>query len=282
MTAPLAPEWIESLDAETALALLVWQREMGVDEAICDAPLNRYDAPVRLAEPVAPAPPAPPGDEAVAAPLSTPMAASGFLTEGGDALAQARRLAEGAADLEALAQAMRDFDGLEIKRGARNFVFADGNPKAQVMIVGEAPGQEEDARGLPFVGKAGQLLDRMFAAIGLSRGAPDAQAALYITNVLPWRPPGNRKPEPAEIALMVPFLTRHIDLIAPDLIVAMGNTPCQALLEASGILRLRGNWAEAAGRPVMPMTHPAYLLRNPAAKREAWADLLAVQARLRR
>lgn len=279
MNAPLAPEWIESLDAETALALLVWQREMGVDEAICDAPLNRYDAPVRLAEPVAPAPTVIAAADAEA----PPMAAPALIPDraGGDALAQARRLAEGAADLAALAQAMRDFDGLEIKRGARNFVFADGNPKARVMIVGEAPGQEEDARGLPFVGKAGQLLDRMFAAIGLSRGAPDAQAALYITNVLPWRPPGNRKPEPAEIALMVPFLTRHIDLIAPDLIVAMGNTPCQALLEASGILRLRGNWAEAAGRPVMPMTHPAYLLRNPAAKREAWADLLAVQARLR-
>ncbi|MFB2531675.1 uracil-DNA glycosylase [Paracoccus sp. p3-h83] len=254
-----------ALDADTAAAMLIWQREWGVDEPICDAPVNRYDTPRKLPEAAPP-------------PVETPA----LLPEtGADPVELARAAATAAPDLAALAQAMRDFDPMELRQGARNFVFADGNPQARVMIVGEAPGAEEDARGLPFVGKAGQLLDRMFAAIGLSRAAPDAQAALYITNVLCWRPPGNRKPEAAEIAMMLPFLERHIDLIGPDLVVMMGNTPCQALLGQSGILRLRGTWATVAGRPAMPMTHPAYLLRNPAAKREAWADLLAIQARLR-
>lgn len=271
MATPLAPEWIESLDADTALALLVWQREMGVDEAICDAPVNRYEATRKLAEDMAPPVPATPA----AAPAALPDAAAA------DPVAEARRQAEAARDLAALAEAMRGFEAMELRHGARNFVFADGNPAARVMIVGEAPGQEEDARGLPFVGRAGQLLDRMFDAIGLSRTTPDARAALYITNVLTWRPPGNRKPEAPEIAMMVPFLLRHIELAAPEVVVMMGNTPCQALLGQTGILRLRGTWADVAGRPALAMTHPAYLLRNPAAKREAWADLLSLQSRLR-
>jgi DNA polymerase len=130
------------------------------------------------------------------------------------------------------------------------------------------------------VGKAGQLLDRMFAAIGLSRTAPAPDNAIYITNVLPWRPPANRTPEPAEIAMMLPFLKRHVELAAPDLLVLMGNTPCQAVLGRQGILRLRGQWAEGFGLPVMPMTHPAYLLRQGPAKRDAWSDLLEISARL--
>ena len=149
------------------------------------------------------------------------------------------------------------------------------------MIIGEAPGREEDLEARPFVGRAGQLLDRMLSAIGLSRTAHHADEPAYITNVLPWRPPSNRDPEPAEIAMMLPFLARHVKLVNPDLIVLMGNTPCSAALGKRGILRLRGNWAEAFGKPAMPMTHPAYLLRNPAAKREAWADLLDIKARLK-
>ena len=121
----------------------------------------------------------------------------------------------------------------------------------------------------------------MFAAIGLSRTSPDAESALYITNVMPWRPPGNRDPEPAEIAMMRPFVERHIALIDPAVIVVMGNTPLDALTGKRGILRARGTWVEALGKPLLPMTHPAYLLRNPGAKREAWADLLSLQARLR-
>jgi len=150
-----------------------------------------------------------------------------------------------------------------------------------VMIIGEAPGRDEDRAGRPFVGRAGQLLDRMFAAIGMARDAPDPGRALYITNILPWRPPQNRKPERAEIAMLMPFIERHVALAAPEVIVLMGNTPCAGLLGREGITRLRGQWMRALERPVMPMFHPAYLLRNPAAKREAWADLLALQDQLR-
>lgn len=260
------PTWRDvALDAATALALLEWQREMGVDEAILDAPLDRFAESIR--QPAAAADPAP-----VAAPTLPPAA--------GGLAGQAEALAARAGTLAALAEAQAGFDGLEIRRGARNFVFADGNPAARVMVIGEAPGEDEDREGRPFVGRAGQLLDQMFAAIGLSRSAEDAAAALYITNILPWRPPGNRRPEPEEIAAMLPFVARHVALAAPEFVVLMGNTPCQAALGRQGILRLRGQWTEAFGRPALPMTHPAYLLRTPVAKREAWADLLSLKARL--
>jgi DNA polymerase len=146
------------------------------------------------------------------------------------------------------------------------------------MIVGEAPGRDEDRAGKPFVGRAGQLLDRMFGAIDMGRA--NADAPIYITNVLPWRPPQNRDPKPEEIAMMRPFLLRHIALAKPEVLVAVGNHACQALLNKRGITRLRGQWAEAAGLPVIPMFHPAYLLRNTDAKREAWADLLSLKGRL--
>jgi DNA polymerase len=198
-----------------------------------------------------------------------------------DPVAVARQAASSASDLESLAAIQSAYEHCEIRKGARNFVFADGNPEARVMILGEAPGRDEDREGRPFVGRAGQLLDRMFTAIGLARTAHHADEALYITNVMPWRPPQNRDPDPAEIAMMLPFVTRHVDFVNPDIIVLMGNTPCAAALGKRGILRLRGHWTEAFGRPAMPMTHPAYLLRNPAAKREAWADLLEIKARLK-
>ena len=253
------------LDAETALALLDWQLEMGVDVPVMDAPVDRFDLPARSAPAAAPPPPV-------------------LELSGGDDLAprvaEAEALAQAAGSLDALAAAQEAFDGIELKKGARNFCFADGNPKARVLILGEAPGDEEDRQGRPFVGRAGQLLDRMFAAIGLARDAVDAERAIYIVNVLTWRPPGNRDPSPDEIAVSLPFLRRHIDLADPDLIVLMGNIPCQAALEKRGILRLRGQWVQAFGRPALPMAHPAYLLRNPAAKREAWGDLLSLAERL--
>ena len=251
------------LDAETALALLEWQREMGVDEPIGDAPVDRYAEPLR-----------PPGAAPGPAPAAPPPPAAEPL------LGQAQAMAARARTLAELSEIQSGFEGLEIRRGARNFVFADGHPSARVMILGEAPGEEEDRQGRPFVGRAGQLLDRMFEAIGLSRDAVDAERALYITNVLPWRPPGNRRPEQAEIDAMLPFVARHVELASPDILVLMGNTPCKAALGRDGILRLRGHWTEAFGRPALPMTHPAYLLRNPVAKREAWADLLSLSARL--
>ncbi|MBP8932532.1 MAG: uracil-DNA glycosylase [Paracoccus sp.] len=256
-----------ALDAETALALLQWQAEMGADEPCLDAAIDRYDLPDRaeIASAVKPA---------------AQTAAPKPRDEAEDLTARAEAMAGAAASLTALAEAQEAFDGIELRKGARNFCFADGNPAARVMIVGEAPGEEEDRVGRPFVGRAGQLLDRMFEAIGLSRTAVDAEKALYITNVLPWRPPGNRRPEPAEIAMMLPFLRRHVELAQPDVLVLMGNTPCIALLNQQGILKLRGTWATAFGLPALPMTHPAYLLRTPLAKREAWADLLSLSARL--
>ena len=260
-----------ALDAETALALLEWQAEMGVDEPVGDAPVDRFDLAAR---PDVSPPPA----------AATAAAAVLRLEPEGDDLparvVQAEALAAGADTLDALAAAQESFDGIELKKGARNFCFADGNPAARLLILGEAPGDEEDRQGRPFVGRAGLLLDRMFDAIGLSRRAVDAEKALYITNVLTWRPPGNRDPQPDEIAMSLPFVRRHIELAAPDLVVLMGNIACDAGLGRRGILRLRGNWTTAFDRPALPMTHPAYLLRNPPAKREAWADLLSLSARL--
>ncbi len=254
-------------DWDAALAALAWQVELGATDAIGDAPVDRFAlaeaAPTPARKPV----PAQAGTSALPATSADPVAIT-------------TALAAAAATLPELAAAMAAFDGCDLKRGARNFVFADGNPGARVMILGEAPGQEEDREGRPFVGRAGQLLDRMFAAIGLSRAAPDPARAIYITNVLPWRPPQNRTPTAQEIAMFRPFLARHIALADPQVLVVMGNVPLQALLTTQGITRLRGTWTDWQGRPVMPMTHPAYLLRNPAAKREAWADLLAIEERL--
>ena len=258
-----------ALDAETALALLQWQAELGADEPCLDAPLDRYALSDRTETPSAAPAAAPPARSA-----ATPR------DEGENLVAQAEAMAASATTLAELAATQEAFDGIELKKGARNFCFSDGNPGARVMIIGEAPGEEEDRQGRPFVGRAGQLLDQMFGAIGLSRTAVDAEKALYITNVLTWRPPGNRRPEPAEIAMMMPFLTRHVELVQPQLLVLMGNTPCIAALNRQGILKLRGTWTTAFGLPALPMAHPAYLLRTPLAKREAWADLLSLSARL--
>lgn len=256
----------DEIDGATALALLEWQLELGADEAMLDAPADRFaeSAP-------------PPRAARAAPPPATPAAPTPQAEAAGDMVAEAEALAAAAHDLPALAAAQEGFDGIALKRGARNFVFSDGRPGARVMIIGEAPGEEEDQQGKPFVGRAGQLLDQMFSAIGMDRHATDAARALYITNVLPWHPPANRRPEPAEIAAALPFLARHVELAGPDVLVLMGNSACKAVLGREGITRLRGQWASAFGRPVLPMTHPAYLLRNPIAKREAWADLLSLQ-----
>ncbi|WP_324752136.1 uracil-DNA glycosylase [Roseovarius sp. Pro17] len=248
-----------ALDFHGLRALLQWQVELGVDEAIGDVPVNRYEAPAAAPKAVAPA-----------AQKAVPLHAAP------DAEAAARQAAEGANDLDALRAALAAYDHCELKRGARNLVFADGVPGARVMIIGEAPGREEDRAGRPFVGQAGKMLDRMLASIGLSR-----EENVYITNILPWRPPQNADPKPGEIAMMRPFMQRHVELAAPEMVILVGNISCQAGLGERGITKLRGKWTEAWGKPALPMFHPAYLLRTPAAKRAAWADLLAVQARLR-
>ena len=182
-----------------ARAALAWQMDLGVTEITGEDPVDRYALPDTL-KPATAAP-------RVAAPAVGMQA---------DPFAAAKLAAAGAETLDALREALAAFDLCDLKRGAKSTVFADGNPAARVLILGEAPGRDEDAEGRPFVGRAGQLLDRMFAAIGLSRTSPDPATALYITNVMPWRPPQNRDPEPEEIAMMRPFVQRHIDLVNPD------------------------------------------------------------------
>src|SRR5215470_5744534 len=251
--------------------LLDWYVAMGADEAIDRDPHDcTVPAPVAPGPPhrVAPAP-------APTAPLSGPLVAPRV------AAASAREVAERARSLAELEAAVRSFDGCALKRTATNTVFADGNPAAPVMIVGEAPGGDEDRIGRPFVGRAGQLLDRMLAAIGIDR------TGAYITNVLFWRPPGNRKPTPDEIAACLPFLWRHIALVHPKVVVMAGGTSASTLLGRSeGITRLRGRWFElpvpglAAPVPALATYHPSFLLRAPPRKAEAWADLLSLQARL--
>lgn len=269
------------LDHHAARALLEWQVELGATEAIGDAPVNRYEAPDRLPTPDAPV--VIPAKAPVNIPSNTPAPVGGPPPPVADvdAVGIARQAAAMAQDLGGLRAALAAFDLCELKRGARNLVFADGNAQARVMIIGEAPGRDEDRDGRPFVGQAGQFLDRMLAAIGLDRRETAPEKSVYITNVMPWRPPHNHEPSPADVAMMVPFVQRHVDLVSPDFLVLMGNISCDAGLGRRGVTRLRGVWTQAYGRPALPMVHPAYLLRQPAAKREAWADLLSLQARLR-
>jgi len=272
------------MDFHTAKALLEWQMELGADEAIGDAPVNRYDAEVPAKDQAAKvvahmASPLVAGGAGAAASTAGPAPGPVPKAPETDFAAEAEALATKAASLEELAQLQAGFDHCQLKRGAKNFVFSDGRPGARVMIIGEAPGRDEDLQGKPFVGRAGQLLDKMLAAIDMGRDLDDAP--VYITNILPWRPPQNRDPDPHEMAMMLPFVRRHVELAAPDVLVLMGNISCHALLGRRGITRLRGNWTRALNKPALPMFHPAYLLRNPHAKRDAWHDLLMLQAKLK-
>ncbi|WP_299871698.1 uracil-DNA glycosylase [uncultured Sulfitobacter sp.] len=257
---------MESATFHHDLALLDWQVELGATEAILDAPVNRYDLPAATAA----AKPAKAAAAKPGRPAPPPKV---------DPVAVAEQAAAAAQDLDALRAVMAAFEHCELKKGARNLVFSDGIPGAPVMIVGEAPGRDEDREGKPFVGRAGQLLDKMLGAI--DRGRTREDSPVYITNVLPWRPPQNRDPKPDEIAMMKPFLLRHIALAQPKVLVLVGNWSCQTLLGKRGITRLRGEWTQAAGLPALPIFHPAYLLRSPGFKREAWADLLSLKAHLR-
>ena len=258
------------------LTALEWQIDLGADEAIQDTPVNRYEQVVTPAKGAVPK----------TGPSSNikPVAFMPVIPEVQESAPDIARIMAGRCnDLAALRDALAVFEHCAIKKGARNLVFAAGNPSARVMIIGEAPSRDEDIKGEPFIGRSGIFLDKMFAAIGLSRntdGGEDGQGALYVTNVLPWRTPQNRDPEPEEIAMLLPFLERHIALVNPDVIVALGNIPCKALLGRTGITRMRGKWVEAFGKPVLPMFHPTALLRDPAKKRDAWADLLEIKARL--
>ena len=287
--------------AEALRLALAWQVEAGADEAIGERPVDRLalatdgGAP-RAAARQPEAPPAGPPGPAPAEPQDwtgparrpahAPAAGTVRLESTGETAASARESTRRAETLDALRDAVAAFDGCGLKKTAMNTVFADGAPGGRLMLIGEAPGAEEDRQGKPFVGASGQLLDKMLAAIGLSR-AEDA----YITNIVFWRPPGNREPSAAETAVCRPFLERHIELKNPDILVFLGGPSAKTLLNRTeGITRLRGRWfdyrtpdmIEAGGDPIpaMPLFHPAYLLRSPLNKREAWRDLLAIRDRL--
>jgi len=264
------------------LEALAWQLELGADEAIGDAPLDRFaESAASAAVPIVATPAvrrAPDGATGTTADAPRrpegPQAAEGQ-TEGQSPHA----LARAAATLEELAEAMRSFEGSPLKKSARSFVFCDGLAGARVMVIGEAPGGEEDRIGKPFVGRAGQLLDRMLAAIGLDR------TTAYIANVIPWRPPGNRTPSPQETEICRPFITRQIELADPNILVLLGGAAAKTLVETSeGIMRMRGKWRDydTGSRKIRAMAtlHPAYLLRQPLAKKLAWRDFLAIKAAL--
>jgi len=280
----------QSLSRDELVAIVQWYAEMGVDVAVSEAPHDRFAegaaeiaaqqaraaaAAERQAEPqpqqrsgrIAP------GMERPREPVRPAAAAPPAPDE---AARTAGELAAAAHTLDDLRAALEGFDGCGLKRTASRLVFADGNPQARIMLVGEAPGADEDRQGLPFVGRAGQLLDRMLASIGMDR------TQVYIANVVPWRPPGNRTPSPQETAVCLPFMLRQIALVNPDILVCLGGSATQTLLGVKeGIMRARGRWqdftvhAEGGDRTIKALAtlHPAYLLRQPSHKRLAWKDL---------
>lgn len=255
---------------DNSLATLNWLVEAGADEAIAEQPVNRLVAKATVA-------PLPAAVPARPVPARTPAA----LPLDGDAIGTAQATAAAARSLAELKAALEAFDGCALKRTATNTVFADGVAEGRVMLIGEAPGRDEDRVGKPFVGRAGQLLDKMLASIALDR-----KSNAYITNVINWRPPDNRDPTPEEAAACLPFLRRHIELAQPKLIILLGAVAARHVVGASdGIMRLRGRWLEYrigdTMVPLMPTLHPAYLLRQPAHKKLAWRDLQAVQSRMK-
>ncbi len=255
--------------ALTPRQLLRWHLDAGADEAIGERALDRYAAP-REAE----APPAPPPEPPAPALSAVRQAAP-------DALRAACDLAAAASTVEELRRALEGFDGCALKKTATNLVFGDGNPDARLILIGEAPGAEEDRQGLPFVGPSGRLLDAMLASIGITRGE------VFISNTVFWRPPGNRNPTTTEMATCLPFVERLVELVGPEILVALGGAAAKSLLaQNESIGRLRGRWftysTPRLPRPV-PATaiyHPAYLLRTPAQKRATWRDLLGIRDKL--
>lgn len=273
--------------------LLAFYAEAGVDEALTDEPIDRFAAfearasaasEARVSEQTRAGQATATRDQKPArqraeAPSVAPTAPVAVPDEAQVALA--RLQAAASATLDELREHMAAFEGCNLKFTAKSLVFADGNPQADIMLVGEAPGRDEDMEGLPFVGRSGQLLDRILAAIGLDR------QSVYIANVIPWRPPGNRTPTPQETEICRPFIERQIELANPRVLVTLGGPSAKTLLNTTeGVMRLRGNWkthvtASGLSIPAMPTLHPAYLLRNPAHKKFAWRDFLEVKAKLR-
>jgi uracil-DNA glycosylase family 4 len=267
---------------KAAQDLLAFYQEAGVDALLDETPVNRFAEPAPQPKPApvaAPAvpPPAKPAELQSATRTSPQPALAPPAPEA--AVMAAREAARSAPDLATLRQILGRFEGCGLRATASRLVFADGNPSARVMLIGEAPGREEDLEGLPFVGRSGKLLDRMLAAIGLDR------SSVYIANIVPWRPPGNRTPTPQETAICLPFILRQIELVDPDILVCLGNPSTQTLLNTKdGITKTRGRWFafNAGMREIraIPTFHPAFLLRTPLQKRLAWRDFLAIKKAL--
>lgn len=277
---------LDDMSAFEAAALLRFYVEAGVSDGLSDEPIDRYSLGAKAPMPASDSSPSPgprtiPGERPTfsAAPLvQTTSSPTAIPLEAMEQAGNAKAIAASCATLDELKAALDAFDACPLKHTAKNLVFADGNPEADIMLVGEAPGRDEDIQGLPFVGRSGQLLDRMLAGIGLDR------TNVYITNVLPWRPPGNRQPTPVEQAMCAPFIERHIELVAPKHLMLVGGVSAKQMLDTtSGIMKLRGKWGSVqigdTEIPALPIFHPAYLLRQPAQKRLAWRDLLAFKAK---
>jgi uracil-DNA glycosylase len=263
--------------APTLSQLLAFYLEAGVDCALSEEPANRLADPEKPADvraavtskDASPPRPIKAAPTAFVPRVSEPPPAPDAV------IASARETASTAPSLEILRDMLEKFDGCALKSTATRLVFADGNPKARIMFVGEAPGRDEDIEGLPFVGRSGKLLDRMIASIGLDR------TKVYIANVIPWRPPGNRTPTPQETQICLPFIQRQIELVDPDILVTLGNPSTQTLLSTrEGIMKTRGRWSsyDTGTRTIRAIAtfHPAYLLRSPAYKRLSWQDLRAI------
>jgi DNA polymerase len=276
-----------SFDRQAALDLLAFYVESGVDIAIGDAPVDRLAEPA-LAPPIAaPAPAGAPAERPARSQSTIRTTLPPKLSEiakpapvappSPDAAAMAaREAARRAQTLDELRAIMNSFEGCGLRATAKQLVFADGNPAARIMFVGEAPGRDEDLAGLPFVGRSGKLLDLMLKAIGLDR------SGAYIANIIPWRPPGNRDPSVQETQICLPFIQRQIELVSPDVLVCLGKPSAQTLLGLTdGIKRIRGRWIsyKAGDRDLRAIAtfHPAYLLRSPLEKRWVWRDLLMIK-----
>jgi uracil-DNA glycosylase len=267
------------LSAVRAAEALRWWIRTGVTDALDEAPRNWFaEAPLDRRET-----PNPTRQSLATAPEPASRAPQNMIGSKSPDIAEssARALAEAATDLETLRSIMVNFDGCALKRTATQLVFADGVPGARIMFVGEAPGEGEDRIGRPFVGRAGQLLDRMLGTIGLDR------QKVYIANVVPWRPPGNRTPTPQETQICLPFIERQIQLADPEFLVCLGASASRTLLGVEGgIMRTRGSWFTYPRRTggeiqAIAMLHPAFLLRQPAHKRFAWADMRALARALK-
>ncbi|MCC7304941.1 MAG: uracil-DNA glycosylase [Alphaproteobacteria bacterium] len=265
------------LDRRAAQTALEWHLDHGVDEALGEEPSYKMR---RLR------------DDGMMGTSSDPVSSPHPIIGTGETRAQAVKLAREANTLDELKEAIRAFDGLAIKKTATNLVFCDGNPKAPVMLVGEAPGADEDRQGKPFVGVSGQLLDKILKYIDLDRQEEDPARAIYISNILNWRPPGNRTPSPAEVEISLPFIEKHIALINPKILILCGGVSAKALMGAGeSISRLRRSWhtyktltpdlGVAVEIPAIATYHPAYLLRTPSQKRAVWEDMLTIDKKKR-